>query len=488
MVMVSTNMTDATEEACAVADASTDRINVFICIGLLYLQLGFIALNAASSVRMNKVYIHFLMAVDHCVGAILWWAFGFAFYSGTSWAGIIGISGFFSEPANAMDWVVNYVFLSRIFTIVSTTTATRLRRTLHLSLLLHTVIVVTCAGHAVWHEDGFLNKLGFTDITGAGVVHLLGGTVGLVWTQKLGPRIHRKGFRLSPLSKLTREEVNAVRSLSTCDRQAPVASLICLSVTWVLLSLKHALKNDIGYILPFIASNTILASSSAGLTGIIFSQVIFGHISGAAAATASISGTLATTEIAAYASSYEVIISSSLVSLIASFLQVILFNRSKIDDPIGLLPIHFMGGLFAVILPGILANHPECGADDTPLGLFRGGGGSFLGIQLLGAVYLIGLGVGSSILLSILLSLRGSDLRMESTEEAIGEDICFHGRTMYASLDTKRITLEILQKSIFQDALRLTKDVQKSPVFTSFAHTFHQAHSRPASLSRHSKP
>lgn len=45
--------------------------------------------------------------------------------------------------------------------------------------------------HWVWSPDGWLVKIGFSDFSGAGVVHLLAGTCSFVAALFIGPRIGR---------------------------------------------------------------------------------------------------------------------------------------------------------------------------------------------------------------------------------------------------------------------------------------------------------
>ncbi len=62
--------------------------------------------------------------------------------------------------------------------------------------LLMTGFIYPVAAAWVW-GDGWLHVLGFRDFAGAGVVHLLGGTCGMIGTVILGPRLGVFGEKLS---------------------------------------------------------------------------------------------------------------------------------------------------------------------------------------------------------------------------------------------------------------------------------------------------
>ena len=53
--------------------------------------------------------------------------------------------------------------------------------------------------HWAWSEDGWLNKIGYDDFAGSGVVHLLGATCALVACAFIGPRKGRFTHQGQPI-------------------------------------------------------------------------------------------------------------------------------------------------------------------------------------------------------------------------------------------------------------------------------------------------
>jgi ammonia channel protein AmtB len=62
------------------------------------------------------------------------------------------------------------------------------------------VIVYPLPAHWAWNQGGWLNKAGFIDFAGSGVVHMVGGLCGLVGTVMIGPRIGRYDTSGKPLT------------------------------------------------------------------------------------------------------------------------------------------------------------------------------------------------------------------------------------------------------------------------------------------------
>ena len=87
-----------------------------------------------------------------------------------------------------MDWFYKYSLCSTSITIVSGSLAERtFVDTYIIYAVLMTTIIYPVASSWI-QGDGWLRQLGFHDAAGAGYIHLLGGTGGLIGTVLLGPR------------------------------------------------------------------------------------------------------------------------------------------------------------------------------------------------------------------------------------------------------------------------------------------------------------
>ena len=110
---------------------------------------------------------------------------------------------------------------------------------------------------------------------------------------------------------------------------------------------------------------------------------------------------------------------SGVVMMVGSDL---LERKFKLDDAVGAIPVHGFCGVVGTILTGLLA---------TTDGLLYGGGVSFFGIQVLGALVIATWGFVSSFIIFIALK-RIMGLRVTKEEERQGLDLSEHGESAYA--------------------------------------------------------
>mgnify|MGYP002631392760 FL=1 len=127
---------------------------------------------------------------DICVSTIAFYLCGYAFSTNAN-GGVIGTGKFLTLDFNNetfLDWFYKYSLCSASTTIVSGSLAERtFVDTYILYAVLMTTIIYPIASSWII-GDGWLSQLGFHDAAGAGYIHMLGGSCGLVGTALLGPR------------------------------------------------------------------------------------------------------------------------------------------------------------------------------------------------------------------------------------------------------------------------------------------------------------
>jgi len=108
---------------------------------------------------------------------------------------------------------------------------------------------------------------------------------------------------------------------------------------------------------------------------------------------------------------------------------VLLLDKLKLDDPVGALAVHGMGGIFGTLAVGLFAQD-KFAPGTTGNGLFFGGGFELLGAQALGVLAVGGFVFAVSMVawLAIKATLG---LRVTEDEEREGLDIGEHGNRAY---------------------------------------------------------
>jgi len=195
----------------------------FMFVGALvfFMQAGFGMLEAGSVRTKNTRNILLKNLLDACVGALIWWAWGFAtaYETGTGGNTFIGSTkdakGFFAEGWAGKNehatgytfaaWFFQYVFAAAAATIVSGAVAERAQL---LAYLIYTTVITgliyPVVVHWVWDGNGWASCFnsntdsakgpllgGQVDFAGSGVVHMTGGVSALVAAAVIGPRSGR---------------------------------------------------------------------------------------------------------------------------------------------------------------------------------------------------------------------------------------------------------------------------------------------------------
>ncbi|HET6497676.1 MAG TPA: ammonia permease, partial [Coriobacteriia bacterium] len=106
-----------------------------------------------------------------------------------------------------------------------------------------------------------------------------------------------------------------------------------------------------------------------------------------------------------------------------------LLDRVGIDDPVGAIAVHGMGGIFGTLAVGLFAQD-AIAPGTTGNGLFFGGGSGLLVTQLVGVVA-VGVAVFAASLLAWLAIKSTLGVRVSEEEELEGLDIGEHGNRAY---------------------------------------------------------
>ena len=105
-------------------------------------------------------------------------------------------------------------------------------------------------------------------------------------------------------------------------------------------------------------------------------------------------------------------------------------ERSGIDDPVGAVSVHGVGGLWGTLAVGLFARYDDGYLGRDEAGLFYGGGGQQLVVQLVLVAVVVGWTLATTGVLFATLRRFGL-LRVSPQEEALGLDLTEHGIGAY---------------------------------------------------------
>ena len=108
--------------------------------------------------------------------------------------------------------------------------------------------------------------------------------------------------------------------------------------------------------------------------------------------------------------------------------SVAMFDRLRIDDPVGAISVHGVVGVWGTLSVGLFATEQLVGGDTY--GLLTGGGIEQLGVQLVGILAVLAWVVVTSGALFLLIKYT-IGLRVSEAEEIAGLDVQEHGIGAY---------------------------------------------------------
>ena len=406
----------------------------FMQAGFGLLEAGFVRVKNTSNILMKN-------ALDASLGILVYWAIGFGLAYGTagSFAGFDkffltadstlggGASAFgvFGDVPLFATFLFQWAFAATAATIVSGAMA---ERTKFGAYVFYTVfitgIIYPIVSHWVW-GGGWLSDLGdngFLDFAGSTVVHSVGAWAGLMGAIIVGPRIGKYAAD------------GSARAIP--GHSMPLASLgmFILWFGWYGFNPGStlALSNGGAALAAFVAVNTTLAAGAAAATAAAISKIRYEKADLGLTINGALAGLVAITAPAGFVDPYAAVLIGIVGGAIVIF-SVAMFDKLRIDDPVGAISVHGVVGVWGTLAVGLFATERLVGGDQY--GLLVGGGIEQLGIQIVGI-----LAVGAwTIVLSGLLFMaikHTIGLRVSEAEELAGLDVQEHGIGAYPEFGT----------------------------------------------------
>jgi Amt family ammonium transporter len=326
-------------------------------------------------------------------------------YSAISWTGVPLMAKFFFQLA----------FAATAATIVSGAVAERIKYGSFIAFsALLVAFVYPVVGHWIW-GGGWLAELGFWDFAGSTVVHSTGAWAALAGVLVLGPRI----------GKYAKD--GSVRPIPGHNMTSAMTGAFILWLGWFGFNPGSTMAADPGSI-SHILVTTSMAAAAGALTATAVAWVVLGKPDLGMTINGALGGLVGITAGCAFVSVGSSLLIGAIAGAIIVF-GVLLLDKLHLDDPVGALAVHGMGGIFGTLAVGLFAQD-AIAPGTTGDGLFFGGGLDLLGNQALGIVA-VGAFVFALSLAAWLAIKATMGVRVSEEEELEGLDIGEHGNRAY---------------------------------------------------------
>ena len=383
----------------AVVEEAKDYVNgldtVWVLLGAIlvfWMQPGFALVEAGLTQSKNTANILMKNFVDFMFGTVLFWIMGFSIMYGDG-NGFIGWEGFGATAA----------------TIVSGAMAERTKFSMYVVFsILISAFIYPIEGHWSW-GGGWLSEMGFHDFAGSTVVHLCGGAIALAGAIVLGPRVGKYG-------KDGKSRAIPGHNLLIC-----ALGVFCLWVGWFGFNPASTVAAT-GYANAVSMSHVFVTTNMAAATGAMAAMFYTWIVDGKPSLSMLCNGVLAGLVGITAGCDCVSIGSAALIGVIASVLMCMsvsfIDKVCKIDDPVGAVSVHGVGGIAGTILTGVFCDPSIDGVEAS------------IGVQALGALAVAAFAfVCGMILFTVIKHTHG--LRCDRIIEEEGLDIYEHGEACY---------------------------------------------------------
>lgn len=406
--------------ATQIADVAKHLDWIWTCIAaflVFFMQAGFAFVESGFTRAKNTVNILMKNVSDLAIGAVGFWAIGFGLmFSGD-------IYEFFVNPdANAFgeeaNWMYSFLIFQTVFaataaTIVSGAVAERTKFSAYLVFsVIITAVIYPIQGAwswgGLWHGGGWLETMGFIDFAGSTVVHSVGGWAALAGAIVLGPR---------------RGKYNADGTINALvGHNMPMAALgvFILWLGWFGFNPGSTTSMDGGNFAR-IAVVTNLSAAAGALVAMFVSWGRFGKPDISTTLNGALAGLVGITAGCYTMTPVGSILTGAVAGVLVVF-SVLLFDKIRVDDPVGAISVHGVCGAWGTLACAI------------PFLCRPGEAGSFA-TQITGIVAVFAfVFVASLIMFLTIKAVIG--LRVTEEAEDGGLDIFEHGMSGYANFVT----------------------------------------------------
>ncbi len=362
--------------------------------GALIIRLGQMLYLCGLSRSKNAAEAGIRAIVDLCLAILCFWAVGIAI--------LVGSRRFLFGGANAFTG--QGIFFASLVPIATFIPVSAMAGRAKFSVMFATTavmagVVVPICWRFTFTCGNLFHGMNYTDQCGAGFLHVVGGVWALVGAIAVGTRSGKRNADGSS---------NMIPGHSV---PLAAAGLLAMIVGYLPYVVGTAVSVGLAENSPALAAgNLLLSTAAAGVTALIFTRCRYGKPDLYLIFAGVFGGVVAMTAAPAALDNYAAVLVGAAAGLLVPYTMVLLDLRCKIDDPVGVIAIHGVGGAWSVLSAGLLMH-------GTPMQRLH-----HLGMQALGlaAVAFLAL-IAAAPTLAIVKAVVG--LRARESDEYDGLDL-----------------------------------------------------------------
>ncbi len=406
----------AAAAAAAVKEAPATGVNgldtVWVLLGAMlvfWMQPGFALVEAGFTRAKNTANILMKNFIDFMAGTVIYWVFGFSLMYGLG-SQFVGWNGFFFMPADSnvpgeCTFFFQTVFCATAATIVSGSMAERTKFSMYVIYsVLISAFIYPIEGHWSW-GGGWMAEMGFHDFAGSTVVHACGGFIALAGAIVLGPRIGKYG------------KDGKSRAIPGHNLALAALGVFILWIGWFGFnpgSTVAAKGYDNAVTMSHVIMTTNMAAATGGIGALVYTWIFDGKPSLSMLCNGVLAGLVGITAGCDTVSIGAAAIIGFVVSVVMCISVSFIDKKLHIDDPVGAVSVHGVGGVLGTILTGVFSPDPTI----TVLH------------QTIGTLAVIAWAFGTGMIIFQIMK-HTAGLRVPARIEEEGLDIYEHGETAY---------------------------------------------------------
>lgn len=387
--------------------ADIDTLWVLLATALVFfMQAGFALVESGFTRQKNSANIIMKNVIDFLIASLIYF--------------FIGIHLMYPDNSfSNTEIMFQTVFAGTAATIISGAVAERMKFNSYIVLsILVTLVMYPINGLLIW-GGGFLGNMGMIDFAGSTVVHATGGFIALGFVLVLGPRL---GKYEGGKSKIIYGHSLTLGALG----------IFILWFGWFGFNggSTFGITGDNREVVGLVFATTNVAAATGGLTALIYTWVKDKHASIGATLNGILAGLVGITAGAHVMSPVSAIFVGFITSLMVTIMIEVFDKKLKIDDPVGAISVHGIGGVIGTFLVAIFHQSEGLITGSTDLLL----------IQLSGTLLIALISTIFGYVVAVILK-HTMGIRVTKEEEIEGLDIHEHRTSSYPNFtisDTQR--------------------------------------------------